>query len=64
MQVSLIVVVPAEIMAITFLVEIIGPDSRTKQKNTSDTNTMLENLPQVLRDKFELLLYTIKMALF
>ena len=34
--------------------EIIEIDSWTMQNTSSDTNTLLENLPQVLKDKFEL----------
>ena len=41
-------------MATTFREEIIGTDSRIMQNTTSDANTLLENLPQVLKDKFEL----------
>ena len=44
----------AGILATNFRVEIIGTDSRTEKNTTLDTNTELEHLPQVLKDKFEL----------
>ena len=44
----------AGIMATNFRIEIIGTDSRTEQNTTLDKNTVLENLLQVLKDKFEL----------
>ena len=42
------------IMATNFRVEIIGKDSRKEENTPLDINTMLESLPQVLKDKFEL----------
>lgn len=51
---SQLVVVRAGIMATNFRVEVIGTDSRTEQNTTLDKNTVLENLPQVLKEKFEL----------
>lgn len=51
---SQLVVAHAGIMATNFRIEIIGTDSRTEQNTTLDKNTVLENLLQVLKDKFEL----------